>query len=59
MNEKVITTTINADGLTVTIIADTKAAANTAVTAKKLDKKTTSPDITDKSHGNKHYSDYN
>lgn len=39
MNEKVMTTTVNADGQTVTIIADTPAALATAVTAKKLDRK--------------------
>lgn len=39
MNDKVITTTINADGQTVIVIADTPAALVTAVNLKKLDKK--------------------
>lgn len=39
MNDKVMTTTVNLDGQTVTVIADTPAALATAVTLKKQDKK--------------------
>lgn len=39
MNDKVMTKTTNADGQTVTIIADTPIALATAVTTKKLDRK--------------------
>jgi hypothetical protein len=39
MNDKVMTTTVNADGQVVRVIADTAAALATAVTTKKLDRK--------------------
>lgn len=39
MNDKVMTTTTNLDGVRVVVIADTPAALATAVSSKKLDKK--------------------
>lgn len=39
MNDKVMTTTINLDGNTVRVVADTKVALTAAVNLKKLDKK--------------------
>lgn len=39
MNDKVMTTTINLDGQTVRVIADTVTALTTAVNLKKLDRK--------------------
>lgn len=59
MNDKKITTTTNADGKKVTVIADSAAALAAAVTAKKLDKIPTRPNILMPGDGNKMFKDFN